>query len=259
MVRLRNTFLAACCLLFGGALHADYESRLAAAQTHCEEVPAMKSHSGLWLNPEGYRSYYERSMCFQELALDFRQPRFCRLVHQRYSLFGSSWGYSEKNCSKLVQQARQQDEERLAQWRQAYRRDPVRLLGVTLRQDGNGRDFDLIPVFSAGFRFGYRFSAFLLDPSGARHEVVTQGFRLGGVEPTISLFVRRDVITRAVPTFSAAAPFTWVFELEVALPAGRGNALWPPGWLERSWPRAQRVQALKSRQAVSPWRPADIQ
>jgi hypothetical protein len=71
------------------------------------------------------------------------------------------------------------------------------------------------------------------------------------------LFVKREQVLRAVPGFSPSAPQSWLFELELAPPVGRGNALWPPAWLENLWPRARRVQNVESRQAVDRWRPVD--
>lgn len=257
MPRLNLAFLAICSLLVSGYAQADYHERLAGAKARCEAIPRTKSHTGLWFNPRGYRSYFERSMCYQGLALNFRQPALCRKVRQRHSLFGSSWGYSRQNCSKLVREAITQDAASIEKLRDAYRHNPVQLIEVTVRQDGNGRDIDVLPVFSAGTRQTYRFSAFIVDARGKRHRLVEQTFRLGQAKPSIVLFVKREQVIRAVPGFGPSASQLWAFELELAPPVGRGNALWPPAWLENLWPRAQRVQIVESRQAVERWRPVD--
>ncbi len=257
MPRRNLAFLVICGLLLSAYVQADYRERLAAAKARCETIPARKSHTALWFNPEGYRSYYERSMCYQELALHFRQPQFCQRVRQRRSLFGSSWGYSEQQCGKLVRQAISQDAASIEKLRDIYIHNPVQLIGVKLRQDGNGRDLDVLPVFSAGARQAYRFSVFIVDARGQRHRLIEQAFSLGQAKPSIVLFVKRGKVMRAAPGFSPSAPKLWVFELELVLPAGRGQALWPPAWLENRWPRAQRVQAVEMRQAVDRWRPAE--
>jgi hypothetical protein len=84
-------------LLFqSSAVLALYNERLQSGIAECEAIPVFQSHSGLWLNPDGYGAYWARSDCFQKVAIEFRDISLCDRVYRKYSVFSSSWGYSEK-------------------------------------------------------------------------------------------------------------------------------------------------------------------
>ncbi|MBT8145448.1 MAG: hypothetical protein KJN90_01265, partial [Gammaproteobacteria bacterium] len=76
----------------------EYDSSLVKRVASCREIDADEYQTGLLLNPEGYRTYYTRSACFQRLAIEYRNPDLCREVRRRYALFSSGWGYSARNC-----------------------------------------------------------------------------------------------------------------------------------------------------------------
>src|SRR5574338_59416 len=99
---------------------ASYDERRAMAVKECEAIDPAKYQSGLYFNPDGYRSYYLRSECFQRLAVRFRDQSPCARVKQRRSLFASSWGYSAKNCRALVESGLAKDRAELTEVRRAY-------------------------------------------------------------------------------------------------------------------------------------------
>src|SRR5687767_10601249 len=82
-----------------------YDSARAAAIRTCEAIDANEYQTALTFNPDGYRSYYLRSECFQKTAVHFRDLTLCDRVRQRRALLSSSWGYSPGNCRKLVGRA----------------------------------------------------------------------------------------------------------------------------------------------------------
>ena len=82
-----------------------YDTAEAAAVRTCEVIDANESQTGLAFNPDGYRSYYVRSECFQKTAVHFRDLTLCDRVRQRRALLSSSWGYSPGNCRTLVGRA----------------------------------------------------------------------------------------------------------------------------------------------------------
>ena len=84
------------------ALATDYQSLKSRAVADCEEIDAKEYQSGLWMNPDGFSSFYKRSACFQRAAIDFRAVELCKKVKRRFALFSSSWGYSKSNCRKLT-------------------------------------------------------------------------------------------------------------------------------------------------------------
>jgi len=83
----------------------DYEEQRVQAVQNCAVIDPREHQSGLFFNPDGYRSYYKKSQCFQSAAITFRDIGLCEKVRQRRALFSSSWGYSETNCVKLVEKA----------------------------------------------------------------------------------------------------------------------------------------------------------
>lgn len=79
--------------------YGDARSRTVKA---CEAISPSDSQGGLYFNPDGYRSYYVRSKCFQEAAILFRDATLCDHVKERRSLLASSWGYTAARCRQLV-------------------------------------------------------------------------------------------------------------------------------------------------------------
>ncbi len=74
------------------AFGASYDEQRLAAVAACEAIDPRDYQSGLLFNPDGYRSYFVRSECFQRVAREFRDSSLCEQVRQRRSLFVSSWG-----------------------------------------------------------------------------------------------------------------------------------------------------------------------
>src|SRR5579885_1072050 len=80
------------------AVASDYAQRRGMAVKQCETINPSESQSGLAFNPDGYKSYYVQSECFQKAAVEFRDVSFCNRVRRRWSLLWSSWGISEAQC-----------------------------------------------------------------------------------------------------------------------------------------------------------------
>ena len=70
-----------------------YAELKSAAVKQCQAIDPAEYQTGLGSNPEGYRSYYVRSACFQQVAAEFRDEALCAEV-RRGSLLSSSWAYS---------------------------------------------------------------------------------------------------------------------------------------------------------------------
>jgi hypothetical protein len=241
-----------CCGLVEAG---DYESRLAAALARCEQIPAMESHTGLIFNPDGYRSYYGRSACYQRLAVDFRDADFCEKVYRRYALFSSSWGYSEKNCRRLVREAVVGDRAEIERLKDAYSRAPVLAVDFKLQRNGNGRDFDLKPVFTDGFASGYSLEFLLLNSANEWISIYKQGVHLGSSEQRLNFYIKKGDIVALLPEFDDGQTYLMALDIIAAVPMGRGNARWPEAWLEQVWPQAERSQRLTRKQGVVEWRP----
>ena len=80
----------------------DYDEQFSAAVARCSAIDEDASQSGLVFNPDGFRSFYLRSQCFQDAAVQFRNASLCGKVKERRPLLFSSWGYSPARCRELV-------------------------------------------------------------------------------------------------------------------------------------------------------------
>src|SRR3569833_3216243 len=112
-------YLLLCCWASAGAAN-EYAARKVAALKRCEAIDPSESQSGLMFNPDGYKSYYVQSQCFQETAVQFRDISICDRVRRRFSLFWSSWGISTAHCRKLVSKGAEDDRAELEQERRQY-------------------------------------------------------------------------------------------------------------------------------------------
>jgi hypothetical protein len=133
------------CLVFAmlmlGSLSAsgnpsvnNYDALRTAANSKCQSVDAEEYQSGLLFNPEGYRTYYAQSLCYQKAAITFRDIELCDLVKRRWALFSSSWGYSKSNCRKLVSEGIVQDREAIDRMKNDYERGHVVLAGFRIER-----------------------------------------------------------------------------------------------------------------------------
>ena len=224
----------------------DYQTLLDQALAKCEEINADSYQTGLLLNPDGYRSYFEKSACFQRAAIAFRAVPLCKKVKRRRALFSSSWGYSKANCLDLASRAEEQDRLALQTLQQRYAAGPVKLTELRLEPNGNGRDFDFIPRFADGFEHGYQLEIWLIDEDHQRHLIFTYGSHLRGSADNIRLYIPRTDLLDRFPALRFGRPY--VLETRLILSVGIGG---PGGWLrddilEEVFPASSRTQKLIS-------------
>jgi len=224
----------------------DYQTLLDQALARCEAIDADSYQTGLSLNPDGYRSYFEKSACIQRAAIAFRAVPLCKQVKRRRALFSSSWGYSKANCLDLASEAEQKDRLELQALRQRYAAGPVKLIELRLEPNGNGRDFDFIPRFSDGFEHGYELEIWLIDENHQRHLIHTYGSYLRGSADNIRLYIPRTELLDRFPALRFSRPY--VLETRLILSVGIGG---PGGWLRDDilaevFPESSRTQTLIS-------------
>lgn len=224
----------------------EYAEQHASAVRACEVVDPKEYHSGLWLNPEGYRSYYLRSLCYQKAAKKFRDHALCAQVRQRRSLFASSWGYSQANCEKLVAEGIAKDRETIERMKTEYARGHVRLSGFRVERNGNGRDIDIIPEFSGSGEHGYelRFEIIPKDPATEPVLLKAAGFYLKGNTSNIRIYVPQEDIRERFPEFTLDQSWpvraSLVYSIGTGSPAGK----WSDAFIERHFPASTRTQTL---------------
>lgn len=223
-----------------------YDSSLAERVAACQQIDGNEYQSGLLLNPEGYRTYYTRSVCFQRLAIEYRDANLCKEVRRRYALFSSGWGYSARNCRLLVDQKLTEDRDEVRGLRQNYLATPMSMSQLTVEPNGNGRDFDFIPRFDDGFPYGYGLVFRLIDDNGEPHVVLEHGGYLGGRDTNLRLFLTRTDLLARYPALEFNRPYS--LEVSVTLDVGLRKL---DGWLrtdvlEQEFPYRERTNILST-------------
>jgi hypothetical protein len=240
--------IAITLLLLPGlsAANNDYDQQHAAAVRTCEAINARESQSGLFFNPDGYRSYYLRSQCNQKAAVKFRDIKLCEKVRQRRALFSSSWGYSKSNCRKKVGEEITKDREAIDRMKKDYEQGHVRLSDFRIERNGNGRDFDIIPVFTGTGAHGYLLVFEIIrEQSGAPPVLLkASGFHLEGETNRIRMYVPQQDIRKRFPGF--ALDKTWQVRATLVYSIGTGSyrGKWSDAFIESRFPVSARTQIL---------------
>lgn len=224
------------------AAGASYDELKAAAVKTCQGIDPAEYQSGLSFNPDGYRSYYVRSECFQRTAVQFRDQTLCSRVKRRNSLFSSSWGYSSANCVKLVAEGEAADRKIVEEIKRRYAQAVMRLRDFRVEQNGNGRDFDIIPVFSGEFAHGYTLQFEIVD--GKSSVLVDRaGFYLDG-KNDIRVFVRQSDLVQRFPQLTRNRPYTVRATLLLDIGNGGQSGHWSDAFLERVFPIRERSHSI---------------
>ena len=245
-IELTVLLWAAICWPAVALSASEYDSSLAGRVASCQEIDADEYQTGLLFNPEGYRTYYTRSVCFQRLAIEYRSPDLCSEVRRRYALFSSGWGYSVRNCRQLVDEKLAEDLDEVRRLRQDYLAAPMSVNQLSVEPNGNGRDFDFIPRFNDGLPYGYQLEFRLVDDNGDRHLILEYGGHIAGSDSNIRLFLtRRDLLAR-FPALEFNHPYP--LEVTVTLAVGLRKL---DGWLradvlEQEFPYPERTNILST-------------
>jgi hypothetical protein len=222
-----------------------YPELRSAAVGRCEAIDPRATPSGRFFNPDGYRSYYLRSLCFQEAAVAFRDPALCRRVKRRRSLFSSSWGYSRQNCEKLVDEGVRADRESIRALKRAYAQGHVRISDFRIEPNDNGRDFDMIPSFAGagGHAYTLRFELLPTDsPPLLLHE---SGYFLKGPGDSVRVSLPAAEIRARFPAFEPTERYTVRATLEYSIGAGGENGRWSDAFIETEFPADARREQLQ--------------
>jgi len=222
---------------------SDYDKLRTAAVERCNAIDPGASQSGLFFNPDGYRSYYVRSQCFQEAAINFRDAALCAQVKQRRSLLSSSWGYSAARCRTLVAEGIEADRRTLEDLKRRYRDGAVSLQDFRIEPNGNGRDFDLIPAFSGENAGGYTLTLAVVPSNSDAILLHSSGYHVDG-RSNLRIFVRGDDIRRLVPGFVPGRRYKVRVTLTLTTPAGTGDVRWSDAFVESVFPARDRSQSV---------------
>jgi hypothetical protein len=240
-------------LLILPAVLAAFLSAPAAAQSYaelradavkkCEAVDPSEYQSGLAFNPDGMRSYYLRSGCFQDVAAKFRDESLCAQVKERWSLLWSSWAFSEKQCRKLVAEGEAKDREILDELKARQLAKGVKLRDFTIDRYGNRRDFVVVPVLERGESHNYMLHVEILLPEGGVVPVAAVTRQLWGNE-NMRIQVRQDDIRQRFFGFRLDYRYRVRATLVLDVGYGSGFGRWSDAEAERIFPTAERSQVV---------------
>ena len=223
---------------------ATYDLRLDAAVRACEAIARSESQSGLYGNPDGYRSYYVRSKCFQDAAVRFRDPRLCEQARQRRSLFASSWGYSPANCRRLVNEQTETDRRALEQLKAAYASGRLELKDLRVERNGNGRDFDLVPSFNGTGKGSYLLTIEILPGSSRTPVPVYSAGHYLDPDANLRLYVTGAEIRQRLPDFVPGGRYTVRATMTLSVPTGSSSGEWSDAFMESIFPARERTRTV---------------
>jgi hypothetical protein len=245
---LLKLFLAGFFAVHGDAavsFSAGYDEQRSAAVKSCQAIDPAEYRSGLAFNPDGHRSYYVRSECFQRAAVRFRDETLCAQVRERRALFSSSWGYSGARCRELVAAGQAADRRDLEEMRKNYLAGAVRLRDFTIERNGNRRDFDIIPAFAGGYAHGHRLRFEIVPPERGREILLhSSGYYVDG-NSNLRIFVRQAEIRARFAEFALDRPY--LVRATMTLDVGNGGlaGMWSDAFIERVFPLRERSQSVE--------------
>src|SRR4029079_9888214 len=197
-----------------------YVEHRTAAIRACDAVSPSEYQTVLLFNPDGYRSFYVKSECLQQAAIRFRDESLCSRVRRRWSLFSSSWGYSPANCRTLVSAGVAHDRAVLEETRRSYEKDHVTLRGFRIELNGNGRDFNFIPLLAGDAGHGYDLRLDVTPTAGAAPVTVHHnGYWMTGSSP-LSVYLTRAEVKRLLPELSPDHRYSMTTSIVFSLPSG---------------------------------------
>jgi hypothetical protein len=243
MSYLVEFLLATAVLLVAQTTPSAYDTARAAVVKTCEAIDANQYQSGLAFNPDGYRSYYVRSQCFQKAAEQFRDLSLCDRVRQRRSLLSSSWGHSPGNCRTLVKQAVEADRKEIEDIRRRYLAGSMVLGGVRIERNGNGRDYDVMPSFEGVDGHGYMIAIEIVPPGGKPVTVHSDGYYVDP-QSALHLFIRQQDIRARFPAFEPGRSYQVRATATFTLPAGGGSRFMSDAFLEGVFPLRERTRSV---------------
>jgi hypothetical protein len=221
----------------------DYDRARAVEVSRCEAIDPARYQTGLALNPDGYRSFYVRSECFQKAAIAFRDVSLCAQAKRRWALFSSNWGYSPENCRKLVAEAVDRDRAELEELKRQYHGGSMKLRDFTIERNGNGRDYDVMPAFTGANGHGYTIAVEIVNADGVPVLIHSNGYYVDS-RSALRLFIRQQEIKAALPSFQPGRSYQVRVVAAFSLPAGGGSRYLSHAFLERVFPRSERQQSV---------------
>jgi hypothetical protein len=234
--------LASTALAYAWVNASPYDDRRAAAVSQCESIDPSRYEGGLFFNPDGYRSYYVRSECFQKTAVRFRDASLCERVKERPAFLQSSWGYSPANCRSLVAAGIEKDRRRLEEIRHTYLAGHMTLTDFRIELDNNGSDFDIVPLASGSTPGSHSLRFEVVPERGEPILLHEKGYFID--KAGVRIYLRRADIIQRVPDLSPDRPYAVRATMTYVLPISNVESEWKESFIETMFPLRERAQVL---------------
>jgi hypothetical protein len=119
-----------------------------------------------------------------------------------------------------------------ARWRNASR--------FPRGENGNGRDFDIIPLFTGEYGHGYVLTFDILDANAPAPVVFYSSGHYVDAASTMRLYVRQSDLRGRFPAFAMNRPY--LVRATVTLDVGYGgpSGYWSPAFIDRTFPVRER-------------------
>ena len=243
MSRLLAVFLALAALSAQQTPAPSYDAARKAAIASCDAIDANAYQSGLALNPDGYRSFYTQSACVQRAAVRFRDLELCSRVRQRRALFSSSWGYSPANCRTLVTEGAEADRRELEETKRKYQSGAMVLRDFTLRRNGNGRDYEVLPAFEGVNGQGYIITVEIVAEDGKAVTIHSNGY-YADPRSGLSLFIPLQDIRARLPAFVPGRTYLVRVTATFSPSAASDARFMSEAFVERLFPLRERTRSV---------------
>jgi hypothetical protein len=197
MKRLGQRIHPTCALLLVGVFTGDVAAggpEAASGLDACAAIPANSHVTGLFFNPEGMQTYYERARCYQELAVRLRDSALCARVEERRSWFLDGSAISSSACREAVAAQQRRDVATAARMR-----PPQHLRDIAVVRDNNGRDFDVLVRTTGGNGVGLWLTLVLIDATGRRHMLHSAPQPMDDRPAELSIFIPVERVPATPP------------------------------------------------------------
>lgn len=168
------------------------QEQAARRRAACEAIEPRQGQTGMVFNPPELQTVYDRSACYQSLALLLRDKSLCRLAVERRSWIFDGSGISPDACAAAVRAQVLRD----AQDAGAQREQHVTVVEVV--RNGNGRDYDVLVGTSGGSPVPHRLTVALAVGDGGERVVHSDRQPLGADGAQLRILLRGATVEQAL-------------------------------------------------------------
>lgn len=124
-----------------------------------------------------------------------------------------------------------------------YRAGPARLKTFRIVPNGNGRDFDILPEFTAGYAHGYHLTFEIVRSQTSPILLHSDGYYIDS-NSQLRIFVRQSEIRARFPEFQLNHAYSVRATATLSIGNGGISGYWSDEFLENVFPLRERSQSV---------------